>query len=69
MRGAVVVIGLLAILAGLFLAKRADQPSLGTHNQDCIDPASPPLNRATTLLSLCIEGDWFLSCHAEEVRL
>lgn len=69
MTRAAVIIGLLAILAGVLLSKRPDQPSLRPQDQNCIDPASPPLNRATTLFTLCIEGDWFSCSSHREVRL
>lgn len=68
MTRAIVVAGLLAILGGLFLAKRPDQPGLRLDHQDCIDPMSPSLNRQAAPRSLFVQIDWLLF-HSGEVRL
>lgn len=68
MTRAAIVVGLLAILAGLFLSKRSDEPGLGTHDEHCIDTASPALERLPASQSFFIEADRLLF-HSGEVRL
>lgn len=55
-----VTAGLLTVLAGLFLAQCSDQTRLGSHDQHCIDSASPALDRLPASRSLLIQVDRLL---------
>lgn len=63
-----IIVGLLVLLGGLLLAKRSDQPRLGPHDEHCINPASPALDRLPASQSFFVEADWLLF-HSGEVRL
>lgn len=54
-RACVMVLGSLAILTGLFLSERPDQPGLGLGHQDCVDPTPPALNRLPASQSLAVQ--------------
>lgn len=64
----VAVLGLLAVLAGLFLSERSDEPRLGLGYQDCVYPAPPSLDRQPAPHALIVQIDWLLF-HSGEVRL
>lgn len=64
----IIVAGILAILGGLFLSKRSDQPRFGPHDKHCIDAASPTLERLPASQSFFVQMDQLLF-HSGEVRL
>jgi hypothetical protein len=68
MTRAVIIVGLLAILTGLFLSKRSDQAGLGSHDEHCIDTSPPAVERLPASQSFFIEADRLLF-HSGEVRL
>lgn len=67
MTRAAIIVGLLAILAGLFLSKRSDEPGFGSHDEHCIDTASPAFERLPASQALAVQVDRLLF-HSEEVN-
>lgn len=65
----VATLGLLAILAGLFLSERPDQPRFGLDHKNCVDPASPPLDWPPASLTFFVQPDQLFFRHSEEVNL
>jgi hypothetical protein len=59
-----IIVGLLAILAGLLLAERSDEARFGPHDKDCVDPASPALNRLPAPRPFFVQIDRLIFCHS-----